>query len=76
MPFVKWRVFREPMELLALAKWRLDNPAGERALEYIRCLFGGILNTVGVENGFNDLRDNEVRAAEQLVPGAHPGIKS
>ena len=61
MPFVKWRVFREPLELLRAGNYNLNNPWGERALEYIRALFPGILNTVGIENGFNDLRDNEVQ---------------
>ena len=64
LPFLDWTVMREVMELFVLAQWNLETPFGQRALAYVRALFeGGVLTTLGLENGFNDLRDNEARGA-------------
>ena len=43
--------------------WSLASSAGQRARAYVAALFSGMLNTLGLENGFNDLRDNEARGA-------------
>ena len=63
LTFVRWVVFLEVMELLDLCDWNLNDRSRECArivLDYIRALFSGMKNTLGLENGFNDLRDNEV----------------
>ena len=63
LPVLRWTVVREVFELLVMADWKLDAPAGVRTLAYIDAMFNGMTNTLGLENGFNDLRDNESRGA-------------
>ena len=63
MPFLRWVVLREMLELLSAASWSLDHRYGQAALEYAAAIFDGVLTTLGLENGFNDLRDNERRGA-------------
>ena len=63
MPLVKWVVFREPMLLLEAGSWSLDSPHGKLAVLYIEALWSGNTHTLALENGFNDLRDNEGRGA-------------
>ena len=59
---VRWPCFREVMELLQVGGWRLETEAGARALAYCNALFTSSLhNTLSLENGLNDLRDNERR---------------
>eukprot|EP00969_Alexandrium_andersonii_P032530 1420806-Alexandrium_andersonii.AAC.1 len=56
LPLLDWVVFREPLALLESEKWptlRL----------YAAALRAGVGNTLGLENAFNDLRDNEARGA-------------
>ena len=69
LPLLQWVVLREPMMLLENAGWRLDNSWGELALKYTRAMFKGISNTMGLENDFNVLRDNEAREARHTVRG-------
>ena len=62
MTFLKWTVVQEVMELLVLAECKLDTEAGRRVLSYVTAMFNsGLLTTLSLENGFNDLRDNEAR---------------
>ena len=50
-------------------KWDLDSIAGRLALAYIESMWRAPLTTVGLENGFNDLRDNEARGARHKARG-------
>ena len=71
MTFLKWTVVQEVMELLVLAEWKLDTEAGRCVLSYVTAMFNsGLLTTLSLENGFNDLRDNEARGArhQQRAP--------
>ena len=63
LPVLRWTVLREVCGLMKKAGWDLTRPAGARAVAYIKAMFGGMANTLGLENGFNDLRDNESRGA-------------
>eukprot|EP00969_Alexandrium_andersonii_P264626 11696405-Alexandrium_andersonii.AAC.1 len=56
LPCLEWTVIREPLALLE---------AGHLgALQaYASALSEGLGNTLGLENTFNDLRDNEARGA-------------
>ena len=60
--FLKWTVVIEVLELLQQCGWSLEGDSDSVlvAMQYIRALFQGLKNTLGLENGFNDLRDNEV----------------
>ena len=40
-----------------------------QAPDYVTKMFNGLMNTLGLENGFNDLRDNESRAARHKQRG-------
>ena len=60
---LKWAVVREVLELCVSSDWDFSHPCGERALKYVGALFSGVQNTLALENGFNDLRDNEARGA-------------
>ena len=66
LPFLKWRVVREVFELLDVAGWVLDpaKEAAQIALQYVKALFAGLKTTIHLENGFNDLRDNEAHIWE------------
>ena len=63
MPHLRWTVVSEVLGLLQAADWDLTMKHGRLALDYVAKMFGGVANTLGLENGFNDLRDNECRAA-------------
>eukprot|EP00972_Heterocapsa_arctica_P096662 14260448-Heterocapsa_arctica.AAC.1 len=51
------------MQLLERAAWDSSSPWYPLALSYIKAMWEGVTNTMGLENGFNDLRDNEIRGA-------------
>ena len=59
----RWACFREPMLLLEAGRWHLSSEPGRLATAYLSKLWGAVLNSVALENGFNDLRDNERRGA-------------
>ena len=63
VPVVEWATFREPLILLEQGRWSLDTPPGLCAVEYIQAMWSGSQHTLALENGFNDLRDNEGRGA-------------
>jgi hypothetical protein len=63
LPMTRWTVFREPLQLLERAGWDPSSPWYSLALSYIKAMWEGVTNTMGLENGFNDLRDNEIRGA-------------
>jgi hypothetical protein len=63
LPMTRWTVYREPMQLLERAAWDSSSPWYPLALSYIKAMWEGVTNTMGLENGFNDLRDNEIRGA-------------
>ena len=63
LPLCKWVVFREPMLLLEAGSWDLGSAHGKLALVYVEALWSGNAHTLALENGFNDLRDNEGRGA-------------
>ena len=69
--FLSWAVTLEGCQILNLADWSLTTVFGTRAKEYIKAMYSGMQNTMGLENGFNDLRDNEARGArhKQRNPG-------
>ena len=61
--FASWHVFREPLELLDAGKWDNASWMSRRAIDFISAMWSGMMNTMGLENCFNDLRDNETRGA-------------
>ena len=63
IPFTQWVVFREVMTLLQTGGWDLETRAGKLALMYVGAMWSGAQNTLPLENGFSDLRDNEGRGA-------------
>ena len=63
LPFVKWAVVREPLLLPERAGWVLTSPAGQACLDYVRAMVGKLLNSLAIENTYNDLRENEGRGA-------------
>lgn len=65
LTFIHWAVVREPLELYAAGRWDLSSPYAEDARAYVQSMHGGesYLTTLALENGFNDLRDNEQRGA-------------
>ena len=64
LPVLRWIVNHEVLAMLETAKWDLSCTMGQRVLSYVKCMFSdSLLNTLGLENGFNDLRDNESRGA-------------
>ena len=75
MPFTRWVVYREVMTLLEVGGWTLESPSGQLARMYVVAMFSGNQHTLALENGFNDLRDNEGRGArhkarsEQVLQG-------
>ena len=63
IPIAEWTTFREPLILLEQGRWSLKSLPGLCALEYIHAMWSGSQHTLALENGFNDLRDNEGRGA-------------
>lgn len=59
----RWAVFREPLLLFEAAGWRLVGPSARIAIQYLTKVFSGVMNTMGLENTFNDMRDCETRMA-------------
>ena len=67
--FRAWPVVREPLMLFEKDGWSVD---AKDALEYIEAMAGDYVNTLFEEkNAFNDLRDNEGRAARHKQRGEH-----
>ena len=62
-------MFREPLELLEKASWDLAHPAGQACLRYVRSMIGRLLNSLAIENTYNDMRENEGRAARHKTRG-------
>ena len=52
------------MQLLEAGWRRLGSERGQAALQYLGELYSGLTHTLQLENGFNDLRNNERRAAK------------
>ena len=57
--FSSWVVFREVCLIFEGHGWNLC----DIGLQYVRQLFDALLTSLGLENNFNDLRDNENRAS-------------
>ena len=49
------------MLLLELGRWSLESEEGKMVLEYVKAMWVGVPNKLAVENGFNNLRDNDGR---------------
>ena len=63
------KVFREPLQLLEMAGWDLKHQAGEACISYARAMIGRFLNSLAIENTYNDMRENEGRAARHKSRG-------
>ena len=64
--FRTWAVVREPLELFANDDWAVDSVVGRR---YIEECVGDYTHTLLEENTFNELRNNEGRAAKHKQRG-------
>ena len=67
--FLDWAVVREPLLLLEAAGFAMEGPYWQACISYIMSMFFGILTTLGLELGFNRMRDNESRGARHKVSG-------
>ena len=69
MPFLGWPTLLEPVRLCEAGRFLADHPVVHAAYLMIDSYFKEYFNSLGLENGFNDIRDNERRGAKHQQRG-------